>query len=86
METRNVDAYHTCYNLAGLSSAQHNYILNTATNKPSSIATTDWVNQNENEIPSEDIGVSTMHPVYVISLRAVVETRRHFANATNISE
>ncbi|KAH8725071.1 terpenoid cyclases/protein prenyltransferase alpha-alpha toroid [Phaeosphaeriaceae sp. PMI808] len=80
------DAYHTCYNLAGLSAAQHKYVYDESVNKDIGGANlgapyhwkTDLDYETEDLIWDSDDVVRTIHPVFIIPYRSVYECRRYF--------
>lgn len=80
------DAYHTCYNLAGLSAAQHMYIYDEHVNKglgtgdlgaPYHWKTVGLYKGNADICDDGDI-IRTIHPVFVVPYMAVYECRRYF--------
>ncbi|KNG45906.1 CaaX farnesyltransferase beta subunit Ram1 [Stemphylium lycopersici] len=80
------DAYHTCYNLAGLSAAQHQYVYDENVNKNLGTgnygAPYHWKTQgryeDDGKVWDEGDVVKTVHPVFVIPFMAVYEMRRYF--------
>lgn len=80
------DAYHTCYNLAGLSAAQHRYVYDENVNKGLGTANlgapyhwkSEGLYEGENDVWEDTDVVRTVHPVFVIPFMAVYECRRHF--------
>lgn len=83
------DAYHTCYNIAGLSAAQHRYVydpeVNRSLGKSQLGAPFHW--KTEGIFESQAAGdrvweegdvVKSVHPVFVIPYMSVYETRKHF--------
>ncbi|KAK7408913.1 CAAX farnesyltransferase (FTase) subunit beta [Neonectria punicea] len=79
------DAYHTCYVLSGLSSAQHKWDLVTARAHESIMAGDSWTvspYMEGEQIFDEEDRVSTMHPVYVIPQHKVDEVQSYFASKT----
>jgi protein farnesyltransferase subunit beta len=83
---KHADAYHTCYNLAGLSAAQHKYVYDKSVNKDigsSNLgAPYHWKTESQSEDKvvvwdSEDV-IRAVHPVFIIPYRSVYECRRHF--------
>ncbi|KAF1363073.1 terpenoid cyclases/Protein prenyltransferase [Lizonia empirigonia] len=79
------DAYHTCYNLAGLSAAQHHYVYDEGINKGLGeiglgapfrwkAGGMDW---KDIVWDASDV-VGKIHPVFVIPFRAVYECRKYF--------
>lgn len=81
------DAYHTCYNLAGLSASQHKYVYDPDVNKglgadglgaPYHWKTEDlYQGEHENVWDNDDI-VRTVHPVFIIPYMSVYECRKYF--------
>jgi protein farnesyltransferase subunit beta len=80
------DAYHTCYNLAGLSAAQYKYVYDEQVNKDignSNLgAPYHWKTEGQYEAKdivwdSEDV-IRAVHPVFIIPYRSVYECRRYF--------
>lgn len=80
---RYADAYHTCYTLAGLSSAQHYHYLKAAT-AGQAVESTDsvfhWASSRaipiangeaEEEVYDEDDLVQALHPIFAIPPAAV---------------
>jgi protein farnesyltransferase subunit beta len=83
----NSDAYHTCYVLAGLSSAQHKWHFNTAATKEETTgilsSAYQWTSEpiiEESQIYDEEDRVGTLHPVFVIPEGSAEETRAYFAS------
>lgn len=83
---KHADAYHTCYNLAGLSAAQHKYVydesVNTDIGSSNLGAPFHWKTAGESEGEDvvwdpEDV-VRSVHPVFVIPYRSVYECRRYY--------
>jgi protein farnesyltransferase subunit beta len=80
------DAYHTCYNLAGLSAAQHKYVYDENVNKDignSGLgAPYHWKTEGDYEgkdmVWGDEDVVRAVHPVFIIPYRSVYECRRHF--------
>ncbi|CAN9398413.1 unnamed protein product [Alternaria alternata] len=80
------DAYHTCYNLAGLSAAQHKYVYDENVNKTLGTgnygAPFHW--KTEGRYDGEDVvwdeadALRAVHPVFVIPFMVVYETRKYF--------
>lgn len=88
------DAYHTCYNLAGLSAAQNKYVYDPNVNKdigkdnlgaPYHWKTNLGYEQKDVVWDPEDV-VRTVHPVFIIPYRSVYECRRHFESAGGVGE
>lgn len=80
------DAYHTCYNLAGLSAAQHRYVYDSEKESefeasPLSAAFK-WAvaedMEEKNEVWDEADKVELVHPVFVVPLGKAEAIRRHF--------
>jgi protein farnesyltransferase subunit beta len=80
------DAYHTCYNLAGLSAAQYKYVYDENVNKDIGIgslgAPYHWKTEGGYEgkdvvWDSEDV-IRAVHPLFIIPYRSVYECRRYF--------
>lgn len=79
------DSYHTCYNLAGLSHAQHKYVYDEEVNKGLGLGNlgapyhwkTEGVVEQDDVWDEEDV-VNGVHPVFIIPYRAVYECRRYF--------
>jgi protein farnesyltransferase subunit beta len=76
--SRNSDAYHSCYVLSGLSSAQHQWRL-----VPSEDEDTDGWNVSlyldDVQIFEEEDQVVPIHPVYAIPYQSVADIRRYFS-------
>jgi protein farnesyltransferase subunit beta len=79
------DAYHTCYNLAGLSATQHCYVYDEGINKSlGSVGLGAPFRWKVEGLYPEDIVwdkndvVGKIHPVFVIPFRAVYECRKYF--------
>ena len=79
--TRSPDAYHTCYNLAGLSSIQHTYTydhVNDERDEPL-IAAYRW---SKKHVVSDDLDpVPAMNPVFVVPWGAAERSREYFQTA-----
>jgi protein farnesyltransferase subunit beta len=80
------DSYHTCYVLAGLSSAQHKWHFNAAATRTQTLGVLDspykWASEpfvEEVQIYDEEDRMTTLHPVFVIPEGAAEETRAYFA-------
>ena len=80
------DAYHTCYNLAGLSAAQYKYKYDESVNKdlggerlgaPYHWKTDEVFDDTDVIWDHEDI-IRAVHPVFVIPYKSVYECRRYF--------
>lgn len=81
------DAYHTCYVLSGLSSAQHKWHFNTPATKEATSGVLSsayqWTSEpitGESQIYDELDRVGTLHPVFVIPEGVAEETRAYFAS------
>ncbi|KAI9646931.1 CAAX farnesyltransferase (FTase) subunit beta [Ciborinia camelliae] len=82
------DSYHTCYVLAGLSSAQHKWHFNTSAQKTESssgmlFSPYQWTAERyveTTQIYDEEDRVGTLHPVFVIPEGVAEETRAYFAS------
>ncbi|PMD21996.1 terpenoid cyclases/Protein prenyltransferase [Hyaloscypha hepaticicola] len=81
------DSYHTCYVLAGLSSAQHKWHFNptetrieTSGNLASSYQWTCEPFVGDGHIYDEEDRVGTLHPVFVIPEGAAEKTRAYFVS------
>jgi len=80
------DAYHTCYNLAGLSAAQHKYVYDGKVNQrlgtgPLGAAyhwRTEGVYDGDNDVWDQEDTVRAVHPIFIIPYMAVYECRRYF--------
>ncbi|KAH6894121.1 terpenoid cyclases/protein prenyltransferase alpha-alpha toroid [Thelonectria olida] len=78
------DSYHTCYVLAGLSSAQHKWDLTTPRAEGAIVPEDSWTvtpYMEGEQIFDEEDRVCTMHPVYVIPQHKVDEIKSYFAGA-----
>ncbi|KAF2449236.1 terpenoid cyclases/Protein prenyltransferase [Karstenula rhodostoma CBS 690.94] len=77
------DAYHTCYNLAGLSAAQHRYLHDgDAVAEQGLDAPFGWTPNGSfagSRVWADADEVGLVHPVFVIPFGAVRESRRYFA-------
>ncbi|KAG0648919.1 Ras s prenyltransferase subunit beta [Hyphodiscus hymeniophilus] len=85
--SHNSDAYHTCYVLAGLSSAQHKWHFNTPATKKGSTgilsSAYQWTSEpiiETSQIYDEEDRVGTLHPVFVIPEGIAEETRAYFVS------
>jgi len=83
--SRHQDAYHTCYNLAGLSATQHRYVYDseksTADTAPLSAAfnwTVADVAEEEGKIWDEEDVVEIIHPVFVVPWGQAEAARNYF--------
>lgn len=80
------DAYHTCYNLAGLSAAQHRYAYDGNVNKGLGTGAlgapyhwkTEGLYEAEDSVWDDGDVVRSVHPVFVIPYMAVYECRKFF--------
>lgn len=80
------DAYHSCYNLAGLSAAQHKYTYDEDVNKGMGVgdlgAPFHWKTEGEcvveNDVWDNGDVVRSVHPIFIIPYMAVYECRRYF--------
>ncbi|KAF2812618.1 terpenoid cyclases/Protein prenyltransferase [Mytilinidion resinicola] len=80
------DAYHTCYNLAGLSAAQHRYVYDyeksTGAAAAPLSAAFNWtvadVVEEEGKIWDEDDTVNIIHPVFVVPWGQAEAVRKYF--------
>ena len=86
-ENSNSDSYHTCYVLAGLSSAQHKWRFNASIPGPEAVGTLpapyQWTvepTHEEDQIYDEKDRVGTVHPVFVIPEGIAEQTRAYFAS------
>ncbi|EPE27026.1 Terpenoid cyclase/Protein prenyltransferase [Glarea lozoyensis ATCC 20868] len=86
--SHNSDSYHTCYVLAGLSSAQHKWRFNaparSSTERPETLSSAyQWTSEflfDEEQIFDEEDRVLTLHPVFVIPEGIAEQTRAYFAS------
>lgn len=77
------DAYHTCYVLSGLSSAQHKWTLRGARPAGSTGGADEWEAMpylEDEQIFNEDDRVGTTHPVYVIPQHKVEAAWEYYAS------
>ncbi|KAK7179660.1 hypothetical protein DPSP01_011591 [Paraphaeosphaeria sporulosa] len=78
------DAYHTCYNLAGLSAAQHRYMHDTETVEKGGLdAAFHWMANGTfagSKIWTPADEVAYIHPIFVIPFSAASESRKYFAD------
>lgn len=75
------DAYHTCYVMSGLSSAQHKWTLVAARPNGSLTNEDQWEASpyvEGEQIFNEDDRVGTTHPVYVIPQHKVEDAQSYF--------
>jgi protein farnesyltransferase subunit beta len=84
---KRADAYHTCYNLAGLSATQHRYVYNGEVRTEIGGAALDaayyWKTQGlceEGRVWGDEDVVGEVHPIFVVPFRAVHECRRYFGD------
>ena len=75
------DAYHTCYVLSGLSSAQHKWELSSNVEDPDLEASVWTVSPylDEDQIFDEQDRINPIDPVYTIPERCVEDIKRYFA-------
>lgn len=74
------DAYHTCYVLSGLSSAEHKWELTVDAEEPALEAFTWTVSPySEDQIFDEQDRIHPIDPVYTIPERCVRDIKRYFA-------
>ncbi|CZR57062.1 related to RAM1-protein farnesyltransferase, beta subunit [Phialocephala subalpina] len=85
--SHNSDSYHTCYVLAGLSSAQHRWHFNTSATKTATGGMLNSAYQWTSEPIVEDLQifdgadrVGTWHPVFVIPEGAAERAKEYFAS------
>ncbi|KAJ2967538.1 hypothetical protein NQ176_g9615 [Zarea fungicola] len=79
------DAYHTCYVLSGLSSAQHSWTLRASRPSGSTGGADEWDAMpyvEDEQIFNEDDRIGTTHPVYVIPKHKVEAAWEHYASKT----
>ncbi|KAF2690270.1 terpenoid cyclases/Protein prenyltransferase [Lentithecium fluviatile CBS 122367] len=82
---KRADAYHTCYNLAGLSAAQHKYVYEADVQTELGGGELDapyyWkaegLFEDERVWGSDDV-VGEVHPIFVVPFKAVHECRSYF--------
>ncbi|KAH8668065.1 terpenoid cyclases/protein prenyltransferase alpha-alpha toroid [Tricladium varicosporioides] len=81
------DSYHTCYVLAGLSSAQHRWHFNASESAVEGGGPLNSAYQWTSEVFEEDLPVyeeedrvETLHPVFVIPQSAAEKTRQYFSS------
>jgi protein farnesyltransferase subunit beta len=79
------DAYHSCYNLAGLSATQHKYAYEADIQREIGGADLDaayyWKAEGlfeEGRVWGDEDAVEEVHPVFVVPFKAVHECRRYF--------
>lgn len=81
--SKNSDAYHSCYVLSGLSSAQHKWTMKSARLDATVLGSDEWVVTpylEGQQIFSEDDRLATTHPVYVIPQHKADDIRDYLAN------
>lgn len=80
------DAYHSCYVLSGLSSAQHKWVLVSARTDAALMDGDRWsvcpFISTEEQIFEEVDRVGASHPVYVIPQHKVDDCQQYFAAKT----
>lgn len=79
------DAYHTCYVLSGLSSAQHKWTLRAARPTGSAGGADEWEAMpyvEDEQVFNEDDRIGTTHPVYVIPQHKVEAAWEYYASKT----
>lgn len=94
---KRADAYHTCYNLAGLSAAQHEYRYDEASGRQGQglsgngrgdlDAAFYWKVAGKREgstIWADEDKVGEVHPVFVIPMQAAHECRRYFESKASL--
>ncbi|CEI60981.1 unnamed protein product [Fusarium venenatum] len=77
------DAYHTCYVLSGLSSAQHRWTLDAARPHEADVKGDSWSvtpYMEGEQIFDEEDRVATVHPVYVIPQHKVEGMQNYFSS------
>ncbi|KAJ4018156.1 CAAX farnesyltransferase (FTase) subunit beta [Fusarium irregulare] len=77
------DAYHTCYVLSGLSSAQHRWTLGAARPHEADVKGDSWSvtpYMEGEQIFDEEDRVATVHPVYVIPQHKVEDMQNYFSS------
>ncbi|KAL5113512.1 CAAX farnesyltransferase (FTase) subunit beta [Pleosporales sp. CAS-2024a] len=80
------DAYHTCYNLAGLSASQYNHVHDETVNKDIGAnnlgAAYHWKIEGQYRghglVWDDDDVVRAVHPIFIVPYRSVYECRRYF--------
>jgi protein farnesyltransferase subunit beta len=82
---KNADAYHTCYNLAGLSAAQHNHVFDDKMQRDIGKGELGvpyyWKTEGsieEDVIWDQEDMARAVHPVFVVPHRAAAECRAYF--------
>ncbi|KAJ4295313.1 CAAX farnesyltransferase (FTase) subunit beta [Kalmusia sp. IMI 367209] len=88
---KRADAYHSCYNLAGLSAAQHMYVYEEKEQEGLSGGDLDapyyWKVQGTYDgstVWAEKDKVGEVHPIFVIPIKAVHECRKYFESKTSL--
>ncbi|KAI8173014.1 hypothetical protein K4K51_010438 [Colletotrichum sp. SAR 10_75] len=82
VDVRPSDAYHTCYVLSGLSSAQHRWDLTYVNEDETILPEPKWVVSpcaEGAQIFDEEDRVGTIHPVYTIPQESVDDMKAYFA-------
>ncbi|KAJ3943427.1 CAAX farnesyltransferase (FTase) subunit beta [Colletotrichum fioriniae] len=77
------DAYHTCYVLSGLSSAQHQWDLTYVNEDETILSEPKWVASpcaEGTQVFNEEDRVGTIHPVYTIPQESVDDMKAYFAS------
>lgn len=80
------DAYHTCYNLAGLGAVQYKYVYDKSVNRDLGDGNlgapyhwkTEGVYQGSDVVWDQEDVVRSIHPVFIIPYQSVYECRRYF--------
>ncbi|KAH6678798.1 prenyltransferase and squalene oxidase [Plectosphaerella plurivora] len=81
--SRPSDAYHSCYVLSGLTSAQHKWELKYVDENDTILADPVWKvspRTGEEEIFEEEDRISTMHPAYTIPEQKAYDTKAYYAS------
>ncbi|KAI3545765.1 prenyltransferase and squalene oxidase [Colletotrichum filicis] len=81
--SRPSDAYHTCYVLSGLSSAQHQWDLTYVNEDETILSEPKWVASpcaEGTQIFNEEDRVGTIHPVYTIPQESADDMKAYFAS------
>jgi protein farnesyltransferase subunit beta len=83
------DGYHSCYVLAGLSSAQHKWHFTgtKSVQKSGLIAPYQWYAEKyvgEEQIYDEEDRVNVLHPVFVVPVGVAEQTRAYFESIGGI--
>ncbi|KAL2873861.1 CAAX farnesyltransferase (FTase) subunit beta [Colletotrichum sp. CLE4] len=81
--SRPSDAYHTCYVLSGLSSAQHQWDLTYVNEDETILSEPKWVASpcaEGTQVFNEEDRVGTIHPVYTIPQESVDDMKAYFAS------